>query len=157
MTGGLDRGVHTESMGQILGLLVGTMPGLMLTIAEEIEDAGKALPQSIMWSVYLNSGMGLIMAITLCFCLGDEEDVLKTETGYPFIQIFFNATKSHAATDVMVSIIIITIVFSAISVLATASRQLWSFARDKGLPFSGWFATVSRSQRLAESLLIPSE
>ena len=28
--------------------------------------------------------------------------------------------------------------------MATASRQLFAFARDKGLPFSPWFAHINR-------------
>lgn len=113
-----------------------------MIIAEEIEDAGETLPKSVVWSVYLNMGMGFLMAVTLSFCLGDVQDILKTQTGYPFIQIFFNATKNLKATNVMVTIYILTLTSSAISVLATASRQIWSFARDRGLPFSDWFAYV---------------
>lgn len=111
--------------------------------AEEVEDASRTLPRSIMWSVYLNGAMGLIMAITMCYCLGDLQEVVKTDTGYPFIQVFFNVTKSYAATNIMTTIIIITLTACCISEVATSSRQLWSFARDKGIPFSDWFAYVS--------------
>lgn len=109
-----------------------------------MEDSGRTLPRSIMWSVYLNGTMGFIMAITMCYCLGDVTEVLKTETGYPFIQVFYNATQSYAATNVMVTIIIITITACCVSEVATCSRQLWSFARDKGVPFSDWLAFVRR-------------
>jgi len=114
----------------------------MSTPAEEIEDAGRTLPRSIMWSVYLNGSMGFIMAVTMCFVLGDLSQVVQTQTGYPFIQVFYNATKSYAATNIMVTIMIITITACAVSNLATSSRQLWSFARDQGLPFSNWLAYV---------------
>lgn len=113
--------------------------------AEEIEDAGQTLPCSMMWSVYINSIMGFIMAITICFCIGDLAEIIKTDTGYPFIQFFYNATQSYAATNVMVTILIITLVSCAISQLATASRQIWSFARDKGILFHDWLAFVSAS------------
>lgn len=42
----------------------------------------------------------------------------------------------------MVAIIIITLVCAVISEIATASRQIWSFARDKGLPFSSFLSKV---------------
>lgn len=96
----------------------------------------------MMWSVYLNGAMGLLMAITMCFCLGDLSAVVDTPTGYPFIEVFYNATKSYAATNIMVTIIIITLTACCVSEVATSSRQLWSFARDKGIPFSNWFALV---------------
>ncbi|KAL8704261.1 MAG: hypothetical protein Q9201_002570 [Fulgogasparrea decipioides] len=111
--------------------------------AEEVEDASRTLPRSIMWSVYLNGAMGFIMAVTMCYTLGDLSEIVDTSTGYPFIQVFYNATQSYAATNVMVTIMIVTLTACCISVVATSSRQLWSFARDKGIPLSNWFAYVS--------------
>ncbi len=96
-----------------------------------------------MWSVYLNAAMGLVMAVTMCFCLGDISEIVNTPTGYPFIQVFYNATHSYAATNAMVTIMIVTLCACAISEVATSSRQLWSFARDKGIPAANWFAHVS--------------
>ena len=115
---------------------------LTLEAAEEVEDAGRTLPKSIMYSVYLNGAMGFLMAMTLCFCLGDLAAIVDTPTGYPFIQVFYNATQSYTATNILVAIFIINLTACCVSTLATASRQLWSFARDKGVPFSCWFAQV---------------
>ena len=97
-----------------------------------------------MWSTYLNSFLGLLMVVTLIFTWGDGDKIAKTATGYPFIQVLFNVTKSLAATDVLSSILIITLTASVIACVATASRQLWAFARDRGVPFSETVAYVSR-------------
>jgi choline transport protein len=86
--------------------------------------------------------MGFIMAVTLIFTLGDATSILKTPTGYPFIQVFYNATESLAATNVMTAIIIICLTSCCISEVATASRQIWSLARDSGLPFSNFLSQV---------------
>lgn len=112
-------------------------------MSEEIKDASATLPEAIMWSVVLNASMGFIMAVTLIFTLGDVTSVLETPTGYPFIQIFYNATQSLAATNVMTAIIIICLTSCCISEVATASRQIWSFARDQGLPFSTYLSQVT--------------
>lgn len=96
----------------------------------------------MMWSVYLNCFMGLVMAVTICFTLGDVTSILATNTGYPFIQVFYNTTQSYAVTNFLTAIIIITLTSSCISEVATASRQIWSFARDNGLPFSGFLSYV---------------
>ena len=95
-----------------------------------------------MTGVAINGIMGLVMVITLCFTLGNVESILNTKTGYPFIQVFFNATKSHAATNVMVAVVIIVFTSAVISEMATSSRQMWSFARDGGFPFSPFIAKV---------------
>ncbi|PGH00160.1 hypothetical protein AJ80_09213 [Polytolypa hystricis UAMH7299] len=112
-------------------------------MSEEIQDAGRTLPKAMMSAVGVNAILGLTMLLTLCFTLGDAESILASPTGYPFIQVFFNATKSLQATNAMVSILVITLTASAISEVATASRQLWSFARDGGLPFSSFLAHVT--------------
>lgn len=43
----------------------------------------------------------------------------------------------------MVAIIIVNVVCCVIGAQAAVSRQLWSFARDNGVPFSPFFAHVS--------------
>ena len=50
---------------------------------------------------------------------------------------------SYVATEIMTSVILVNIVSSVITGIATASRMLWSFARDQGLPFSAFFSHVS--------------
>lgn len=116
------------------------------SIAEEIKDASETLPRAMTWAVMLNALLGFIMILTLCFTLGDAKAILATPTGFPFIQIFYNTTQSYSATNVMVTILIVTLTSSAISEVATASRQLWSFARDNGLPFSSTLSYVSQKQ-----------
>ncbi|TKA24371.1 hypothetical protein B0A54_17918 [Friedmanniomyces endolithicus] len=71
------------------------------------------------------------MGVTYIFCIGDLDSVMNTAYGQPFIQVFFNATQSNAGTTVMVVIIIVMLTSAAVGEVATASRQLWSFARDE--------------------------
>ena len=97
-----------------------------------------------MWSVAPNACLGILVISTLAFCSGDIEEVLQTRTGEPFVQIFYNATGSKAAASVMVTIVIILLISCCFSEVATASRQLWSFARDKGLPASTWLEKVKK-------------
>lgn len=96
-----------------------------------------------MWSLAINASLAFIMAITLIFTLGDVETLLASVTKQPFIQLFYNVTQSYAATNIMVAIVIILLVGCCVSEVATASRQLWSFARDGGMPGSGWMSRVS--------------
>ena len=98
-----------------------------------------------MWSTYVNGFLGAIMAITMMFTLGDLNEILETPTGYPFIQVFFNVTKSHVGTTLMTIIILLPLTGSVIACVATASRQIWSFARDQGVPFSRAVQYVSAS------------
>jgi amino acid transporter len=96
-----------------------------------------------MGSVVVNVTLVFIVVITLCFTLGDADSVLASPTGYPFIQVFYNATQSYAGTNVMTAIIIVMLSACAVSEVAAASRQIWSFARDGGLPGHSWLSKIS--------------
>ncbi|KAA6406935.1 MAG: amino acid transporter [Lasallia pustulata] len=111
-------------------------------MSEEIKDASRVLPSAMMWTVILNGTLGYVMLITFCFCVGDVGAALSTPTGYPFIAVFYNATNSHAGTTVMTCILVTLTVCGCISNVATASRQMFAFARDNGLPFSRFLARV---------------
>lgn len=48
----------------------------------------------------------------------------------------------------------ITFFFSLLTCVATASRQLYAFARDKGVPFHAWFASVGRGWNIPLNALL---
>lgn len=111
-------------------------------MSEELRDASYTLPRAMLWTAASNSVLGLIMIITLCFCLGDVQTIINTPTGYPFIQVFYNATGSNVATSVLTSITIVMSIFGCVNNVATSSRQLFAFARDHGVPFGDFLAYV---------------
>ncbi|GAB1208639.1 hypothetical protein APSETT445_007390 [Aspergillus pseudonomiae] len=105
-------------------------------MSEEITNAPVAVPRSIMLSVLINGTLGFSMLIAMLFCLGDIEAALESPTGYPFMAIFLQATQSVAGTATMGSIITTMGICTSVGMLASTSRQFWSFARDRGIP--GW-------------------
>lgn len=139
-------GWDTKGLSFMVGLLapIYTLIGAdsAVHMSEEIKDASIVLPRAIMWAATINGSLGFVMVITFCFTLGSVLDILDTPTGYPFIQVFYNVTHSKAGTSIMTAIIIVNITSACISTVATVSRQTWSFARDKGLPFSSFIAHV---------------
>ncbi|KAK3699758.1 hypothetical protein LTR37_016267 [Vermiconidia calcicola] len=111
-------------------------------MSEELKDASRTLPQAMIWTALINGALGFAAICTFVMSIGDLEEVLATPTRYPFIQVFYNATLSNVGTSVMVALFITMIVFGCLTNFATSSRQLWAFARDNGMPFSGWLSTV---------------
>lgn len=110
-----------------------------------------------MWSVFGNAIMAFGMAVTLCFTMGDTESLLSTTYGLPFVQLFYNAVQSKAGVNAMLAIIIFMSAACTISEVATASRQLWSFARDQGMPFSDWLSVVSAKTRITRICILMLE
>lgn len=96
-----------------------------------------------MVSYVINTLMAFIAAVTMIFCLGDIDDVVNAPS--PFIAVFLNSTGSRPATVIMVVPIILSFVAALINEVATASRQLWSFARDGGFPFGQYIEPVSHT------------
>lgn len=82
------------------------------------------------------------MIVTLAFCIGDIDHVLESQTGFAFIQVFLNLTGSVRAATGMTVVIMVMQFCAAISNVATTSRQVYAFARDKGLPFSNFLSKV---------------
>ncbi|GAB1197727.1 hypothetical protein APSETT444_007030 [Aspergillus pseudonomiae] len=68
---------------------------------------------------------------------------MASQTGFAFIQVFLNSTGSVKAATGMTVVIMAMQFCAAISNVATTSRQVYAFARDQGLPFSDFFATVN--------------
>ena len=98
-----------------------------------------------MWATFVNGVLGIVMMITFCFAVGggdNLEQVLDSNIGIPVIQLLYNVTASKAGTVVMSVVLLILQYFSAITTIASSSRQTWAFARDKGFPFSNWLSYV---------------
>ena len=107
--------------------------------AEEVEDASLVVPQAMWWSFLMNVAMGIVMLITMLFCIGDLDTAINSEA--PYLVLFQNTGSSVIATLLMV-ILFLLIYLGNITALATASRELWAFSRDKGFPFSKWITKV---------------
>ncbi|KIV95884.1 hypothetical protein PV10_03485 [Exophiala mesophila] len=112
-------------------------------MSEELKDASKTLPRVMISTSVVNGALGFVMLITFCYTLGDLEEVLSTPTGYPFIQVFYNATGSKGGATAMSCILVVSAIANGMTNMATASRQLFAFARDGGVPCHKWFASVS--------------
>ena len=120
-------------------------------MAEEIENAQVVVPWSMVVTTLLNGTLGFAIVIAVLFVTTDITDALASPTGalgFPFMQIFFDATGSKAGASVLIAIMIIMNVAATIAFIATASRLIWAFARDRGLP--GW-RTVSKVRPLNSS------
>ncbi|EGP88117.1 unnamed protein product [Zymoseptoria tritici ST99CH_1A5] len=117
-------------------------PDSAVHMAEEVHDASRTLPWAMVSTLALNGLTGLVMTITFAYCVGPMEAALTPQFNFAFIGTFYNATQSKAGTTVMTLVVTTLALTSAVSNVATASRQLFAFARDHGLPFADVVAKV---------------
>jgi len=112
-------------------------------MSEETEDASLSVPRAITRSAIVGYTMTILTTILIIFSLGpDIDDLLNSPSGQPYQQVFYNATRDEAKTVVMVTFMLLLLFFSQITTTTASSRQLFTFARDKGLPFSGFLSKV---------------
>ncbi|CZR58632.1 related to HNM1-Choline permease [Phialocephala subalpina] len=111
-------------------------------LSEELKDAAWVLPRSMVATATVNYIMGFVMTVTVMSTLGDVDNILSTTTGQPYIQVLLNATQSQVGTSIMTAVVAVLLLFAAVNLVTTSSRQLFAFARDKGLPFSNSLAYV---------------
>jgi len=108
--------------------------------AEDAQDASKTVPMALLWAYCINTVMAFVMGTTLIFCAGNIDEVLANTNQGPFVVILHNSTGSKVVTVVLTVLVTLNLLFASVSQVATASRQLWSFARDGGLPYGKFFA-----------------
>lgn len=123
-------------------------------LAEELVDASKWLPRIMIAAAACNFSIGFVLLVLILFRVGDVEQVIASPTGQPYIAILLSATRSVPGTAVLVAYIILALVFCATNVVTTSSRQLFSFARDRGVPFSSWLSRVSSDKCLPVQAIV---
>ncbi|KAI4254353.1 MAG: hypothetical protein LQ352_003141 [Teloschistes flavicans] len=134
-------------VGQISAIFGSTCSDATAHMAEEVADAGRSVPIAIVWSYVLNGIMGFILLISYLFAIPSVDDALNDPSTYPFIYAFRSAVPTSGVNG-LTSVVLILVIASNISFNAATSRQTWSFARDRGLPFSDWIGHVSPGKEI---------
>lgn len=123
-------------------------------LAEELKDASYILPRAIFTASCINYCLGLITIITFMFNIGDLDALDELGTGQPWAEMIYKITGSRAATIVLVLVMMLMYFFCAVNQVTTSSRQVWSFARDKGFPFHKFLSKVRPNGVPANSVYV---
>ena len=142
-----EGGYPTQGLSFFVGI-IGLVFAFMGTdgavhMSEEVRNAAVVLPRAMILSVLINGLLGFGMLVATLFCLGDVDKITSTPpTQYPFIAIYAQAAGSNAGGVGMVAVILFLCFCATMTTLAASSRMMWSFARDRGLPFSDYLSRV---------------
>ena len=139
---GYDSAVHMSKLSTFSDCV---MKLTLCHAAENAQDASYTIPWSLIISYGFNACMAFVAGVTVIFCAGDLNEVLADVAQAPFVTIFLNATGSKGGTLAMLIFITICFMSSMLSEVATASRQIWAFAREYV-----WSRHSFRASRLAD-------
>lgn len=93
-------------------------------------------------SAITNYILGFVMNVTFLSNLGNVNELINSSIGQPWVALIYRITRSKAATIVLTVLMILMFFFCCINQVTTCSRQLWSFARDRGVPGHRWLSAV---------------
>lgn len=114
-------------------------------MSEEIRNAPNSMPYVVLGASAVNFAFVFPMVLTVAYHIPNLDDALNDPTTYPAIYILRQAFSAGGVTAVL-SIILFLNVASNVSFLAATTRDLFAFARDKGVPFSNWISKVDHKR-----------
>ncbi|KAF7913579.1 hypothetical protein EAE99_010605 [Botrytis elliptica] len=106
-----------------------------LQMSEGIKNPRINVSRAMIASIMINSVLAFGMLIATVFCAGDLTAAFESPTGHSFIEIFTQAVGSVTGATAMASILVFVSFSGTLGTVAAASRQVWGFSRDRGVPF----------------------
>ena len=135
--------INNRDYGTVWSFFLSWMPAIWtigsfdstIHCSEEAKNAQRAIPVGIIGSISACGILGWAICIVCAACIkdGDVSRVLQSDTGSAMAQIIYDALGKKWAVAFM-SLIAVGQYLMAVSEMIALSRQIWSFARDDGLP-----------------------
>ena len=110
-------------------------------MSEEVKDAASSIPKTMIAVYLINFALIFSAILTVCYHIPNLDAALNDPTTYPAIYVLRQSMSTAWITVILVIICFLNVA-SNIVYLAAVTRDLFAFARDKGLPFSNWLSTV---------------
>jgi amino acid transporter len=116
-------------------------------ISEEVRDSRRAVPKAIMLSLLIVALVVMFAALGIILAIPDFGAVLAGDVVDPVADTITTQLGS-GVTRPLFFLFILGFTASALALQASASRMIWSFARENVLPASGFLRRLSPSDRL---------
>jgi hypothetical protein len=126
-------------------------------MAEQVRDVSRYVPMSLIWSYVGNSLMSILFLIGLRFAIDDVDAAISLPSDYPFLYVFVTALALHDVNALSINVLLLVSAANINSGASTAARQIFAFARDRGLPFSSCMANIdTRTEIQSNAILLSS-
>lgn len=112
-------------------------------MAEETYNANVNIPRAMIGAVVINGVAAFAYILTVLYSITNTDAVLNTPTGFPIIAVYQQATHNPKAATAMLVAVLLVFCMALFGCTASVSRLTWAFARDHGLPFSGYLSHIT--------------
>jgi amino acid transporter len=131
----------------------------VIHMVEELPSPRTNAPRVMYLAVISGALTGGVFMIVCLFCIQDLDSILNSATGLPFVQLVTETIGLNGGAALIV-LFVFNGLGQGVSIMTTASRLSWGFARDGGLPLSNYFSYVDKTWKVpirvlwAEGLII---
>ncbi|KAL3475488.1 amino acid/polyamine transporter I [Aspergillus californicus] len=113
-----------------------------LHISEEMQHPGRHVPQIIITTMVIGIVTTFPLFIALLLFSSDIDAIANSPL--PSAELIYQACGSRAITVFLITLVLIIYISCIPSQWVTSGRIAWAFARDKGVPFSPYFAQINQ-------------
>jgi amino acid transporter len=120
---------------------------------EETIKARRGSANGIFMSVAVSAVVGYVLLLAITYALPPIAETLAADaSGTPAVA--YALIENLAGVGVFLSfVIVVAMLLCGLSAIASTGRMIFAFARDGGIPFSGFFSHVGRSRRTPDVAL----
>lgn len=122
-------------------------------MSEEVRNASKTIPRVMLVIYAVNFVQNILTVLTISYHIPDLPAALQDASTYPAVWVL-RQTMSSAWITVLLSVIVFLLFLSNLTYLIAVSRDLFAFARDRGIPFFSWIGTVERKRSIPTNAYI---
>ncbi|KAK4688951.1 choline transport protein, partial [Tremellales sp. Uapishka_1] len=116
--------------------------GFMTGMCEEVHQPEKNIPKAMVLTQITSVAIGVPFIISTLFIMPDTLTVISAVNSQAAYVILDAAMGAKGSALVLILLAYICGIALCVETLTAGSRFVWSFARDGGLPFSGWLSKV---------------
>ncbi|KAJ5890347.1 uncharacterized protein N7473_006575 [Penicillium subrubescens] len=116
--------------------------GMIISLCEEVREPAIMVPKAMVGTIVINFVAGLLFLIPVCFVM--PELSLLINASQPTPVIFKHAIGNSAGAFCLTIPLLVLGVICGVGCVTATSRCTWAFARDGGIPGSGWWRTVDK-------------
>lgn len=112
-------------------------------MAFEVEKPERVIPIAIMGTVAIGFVTSFCYVISMFFSIRDLTALMQSNTGAPILDIYNQALGNKSGAIFLGCLVLFTSFGCVIACHTWQARLGWSFARDRGLPFSRFWSQVN--------------
>ncbi|GAB7366370.1 hypothetical protein MBLNU230_g8168t1 [Neophaeotheca triangularis] len=141
-------GYSSDGLVFLAGMLNGAFavgtPDITSHMAEEIPNPSRNLPRAILLQYVAGFITAFTYSIAILYAITDFDAVFDQPYPFTLTEIYVQATGSTAGATGLLVVVFIPSFIATAGVWLTASRTLWTLARDDATPCSSWLGKVNQ-------------